>query len=288
MKFNYGGQAVIEGVMMRGPEKWAVAVRTPSGKIVIEERPLASALNTPFFKLPFIRGLVALYDALVLGIEALVYSANQAVEEEGEKLSKSELGLSMILAFAVGIGLFVVLPTWAAHASAPVIKAYWAQNLVEGIIRVILFFLYVWAIGRMEDIERVFAYHGAEHKTIHAYEAGDELTVERVRKYTTLHPRCGTSFLLIVMVVSILIFSLLGDQNLLWRIFSRILLIPVVAGVSYEVLKGSAKISHTLLGKILTAPGLWLQKLTTREPDDSMLEVAITSLKAVIKDEVKS
>jgi uncharacterized protein YqhQ len=288
MKFNYGGQAVIEGVMMRGPEKWAVAVRTPSGKIVIEERPLASALNTPLFKLPFIRGLVALYDALVLGIEALVYSANQAVEEEGEKLSKSELGLSMILAFAVGIGLFVVLPTWAAHASAPVIKAYWAQNLVEGIIRVILFFLYVWAIGRMEDIERVFAYHGAEHKTIHAYEAGDELTVEKVRKYTTLHPRCGTSFLLIVMIVSILIFSLLGDQNLFWRILSRILLIPVVAGVSYEVLKGSAKISHTLLGKILTAPGLWLQKLTTREPDDSMLEVAITSLKAVIKDEVKS
>lgn len=282
--FQYGGQAVIEGVMMRGPSTRAVAVRRPEGDIAVDQKSVGSITQRyPFLKWPLVRGVVALVESLVMGMEALSYSANQAMGEE-EELSKTEIALTMLFAFGLAVVLFVVLPTGGAHYLQKYVQGSFAQNLVEGLFRLALFLAYVMAIGRLSDIRRVFQYHGAEHKVINAYEAGEELSVPNVQRYPTFHPRCGTSFLLIVLVMSIFMFSLLGEQVLWWRILSRVLLLPVLAGVSYELLKLSAKYAQSLLCRILITPGRWLQGLTTGEPDDTQVEVAITAFAAVLKE----
>lgn len=283
-KFQYGGQAVIEGVMMRGRRNVAIAVRKPDNEIIIEERPVASITQKlPFLKWPFIRGTVVLFESLIIGIKALVFSANQAAEGEDEELSNWEMTLTIGVAMVLGILLFVVAPTTIARLLYGFSTVF--VNIAEGLFRIGIFMVYVVAISRMKDIQRVFQYHGAEHKVINAFEAGAELTVENARRFSPLHPRCGTSFLLIVMVIMIVVFGFLGKPNLLVRIVSRIVLLPVVAGVSYEILKLSGKYCHTLIMRILIAPGMWLQKLTTREADDSQLEVAIQALRAVLPAE---
>lgn len=283
--FQYGGQAVIEGVMMRGPDSRAVAVRKPDQNIVVDEKDVRSITKrVRFLGWPMVRGVVMLIESLVLGIEALTYSAGQATGEE-EELTPVQIFITIAVALGLAILLFAVLPTAAAHLLNKLAPGSLVQNLIEGFFRIAIFLAYVLAIGRMADIQRVFQYHGAEHKVINAFEAGEELRPDRVQKYSTLHPRCGTSFLLIVMVISILVFSLLGQQVLWWRILSRILLLPVVAGISYEALKLSGKYAAVPLCRWLIAPGLWLQKLTTGSPDDGQVEVAIAAFGAVLREE---
>jgi uncharacterized protein YqhQ len=262
----------------------AVAVRRKRGDIVVDKQPVKSLANRyKFLKMPFMRGVLALIEALVMGIKALTYSASQAVEEEEEELTSKEIFFTVLIAFGFAILLFVIIPTGAAHF-LKWLSPVW-QNVVEGILRIAIFFGYIIAISRMKDIQRVFEYHGAEHKVIHAYEAGEELKVENCRKYTTLHPRCGTAFLFFVLVLTIIFFSFLNTPNLWWRILSRVLLMPIIAGASYEIIKLSGKYSNKKGINILIKPGLWLQKLTTREPDDRQLEVSIKALNAVLKEE---
>jgi uncharacterized protein YqhQ len=288
-KINIGGQAVIEGVMMRAPRALAIAVRRPSGEIVVrKEEAIPLSERYPVVKLPIVRGAVALFQSLIVGIKALNFSANEAlVEEEGgekEELSTLAMGGTMAVAFGFGILLFFILPLYLTKLLVPLIgSSNIVFNLVDGVIRVAVFLLYIWSISRMKDIQRVFQYHGAEHKSIFAFEAGEELTVANVRKHSCLHPRCGTSFLLIVMLVSIVIFSLIPK---LWPFYlkagARVVFLPLIAGVSYELLKWSAKNDGSRLVRMLIAPGLALQRLTTREPDDSQLEVAIRSMEEAL------
>jgi uncharacterized protein YqhQ len=285
-KIQYGGMAVIEGVMMRGPEKIALAVRKTDGSIELEEEPVSDLpVRYSFLKWPLIRGTYVLIDSMVVGMRMLNKSANMSLDEEEEELSAGEIFITGLLAFVLAIVLFVALPTAIVHYTSQFLGGVLIQNIVEGIIRIFFFLAYVWAIGRMQEIDRVFMYHGAEHKSIFTYEAGEELTVENTSKYTTLHPRCGTSFILIVLIISILVFALLGEGNLFYRIWSRIAVLPIIAGLGYEFLKFSGKYYNNRWARILIAPGLYLQKLTTREPDDSQLEVAIAALKAVIPGE---
>ncbi|MDI3535095.1 MAG: hypothetical protein PWQ82_1460 [Thermosediminibacterales bacterium] len=277
---NIGGQAVIEGVMMRSPKKTAIAVRKPDNSIFIYKEPTRSLSERfKFLKLPVLRGMLALIESLVVGIRALSFSAQQA-GEEGEELTTKDVIIAVVSAVVFGVGIFMILPTIVAKFIHGVLSNTVLLNLIEGVVRLSIFLLYVVMISRMKDIQRVFQYHGAEHKSIHCLEAEEELKVENVRKYSTLHPRCGTSFLLIVMLVSIMVFSFLGWPNLLLRIVSRLLLFPLVAGVSYEIIKYAGR-SNSPFIKTINAPGLWLQKLTTREPDDSQIEVAIEALKEV-------
>ena len=278
-----GGQAVIEGVMMRGFGKVATAVREPGGNITVQIKPVTSiAERYPVLKLPILRGAVSLFESLLLGMKSLNFSAQTAGEED-EQLSDRELVVTIILAVALACAMFMALPTAAAKIfrtfTEPIIL-----NLTEGFLRLIIFLAYLFAISRMNDIKRVFQYHGAEHKTIFCYEADLPLTVENVKKFPRLHPRCGTAFLLIVMLVSIFVFAFLGWPDLWLRILSRIILLPLVAGLSYEIIRFSARSQNSIV-KLATLPGLWLQYLTTREPDDSMIEVAIKSLEAVIPSE---
>ncbi|MDR2884560.1 MAG: DUF1385 domain-containing protein [Deferribacteraceae bacterium] len=285
---NIGGQAVIEGVMMRAPGQLAIAVRTPDNGIVIRKEPIKID-HSKLFKLPFFRGMVGLYDALVLGVKALNFSAQHSGNED-EVLSKKETFLSLALGLGLGLLLFVFLPLWLTNLLKyvfPLIEqSFLLFNAVDGVIRVIFFLIYIVAISQMKDIKRVFEYHGAEHKSIFTYEAGLELTVENARKMSRLHPRCGTSFLLIVMLVAIVVFSMIPkDSDFIIKLGSRVVLLPIIAGISYEVLKLSGRYSGNSVVRILIAPGLWLQRLTTREPDDSQLEVAITSIKAALADE---
>jgi len=225
-----------------------------------------------------------LFESLIIGLKALNYSAEQATGEE-EEIKGWEMGLTMLIAFALAILLFVVLPTGIAHYLVSGVKGNFLQNLIEGAIRFLVFVLYIYGVGRMPDIRRVFQYHGAEHKVINTFEAGDELSVGNVIKHTTYHPRCGTSFILIVLVLSIFLFSLLPDINFLWRVLSRIVLLPVLAGLSYELLKFSAKYQNFFICRLFIGPGRWLQKLTTGEPDREQVEVAISALQAVLPKE---
>lgn len=283
-KLMVGGQAVIEGVMMRGPKLVATAVREPSGEITVKVDPVSSlGERYPILKKPMLRGVVALGESLVLGLKSLSYSAQMAGEED-EQLSDKELAMTMLFSLGLAVLLFVIIPTAAAkylHAAAtdPVIL-----NLLEGGLRLAIFMIYIYGISRLKDIKRVFQYHGAEHKAIHAYEAGVELTVENVQKFSTLHPRCGTAFLLIVMVVSIIMFAFLGWPDLWLRILSRVILLPVVAGISYEIIRYAGRTTNPIMHMAIL-PGLWLQKITTNQPDDSMVEVAIRSLEAVTVEE---
>lgn len=279
-----GGQAVIEGVMMRGAGQVATAVREPSGRITVDVRAVTSlAERYPILKKPFLRGIVVLGESLTLGMKSLAYSAKMAGEEE-ESLSDRELLGTMAAAFLMAVVLFVVIPTGAARLLGEVTSSPVLLNLFEGALRLLLFLGYLAMIARMKDIYRVFQYHGAEHKTIHAYEAGGPLTVENVQRFSRLHPRCGTSFLLIVMIVSIVVFAFLGWPDLVTRILSRLLLLPVVAGISYEIIRLAGRSKNQLLHAALW-PGLCLQKLTTNPPADEMVEVAIASLAAVLPEE---
>jgi uncharacterized protein YqhQ len=282
VKPSIGGQAIIEGVMMQNGDRIAVAVRRQSdGEILV--RPLPARFR--FKKLggiPFLRGLFRLYDMMSLGLRALNLSTELAFPED-EQLSKGGTFVTFAIAIVIAIGAFMVLPLYLTNIIPGLrVGNSILFNLVEGLMRLGFFFVYLILISRMKDIHRVFQYHGAEHKTIYAYEADEELTVENTRKHTTLHPRCGTAFLLTVFVIAILIFSLAGNPTLWVKILSRILLLPVVAGVSYEALRFSGRNYDRWWVRALAQPGLWLQKLTTAEPDDDMLEVAIASMKQVL------
>lgn len=285
MKYcSIGGQAVIEGVMMRSPEKTAIAVRKPDSDILVKEEPTRSlARRYRFFKLPVLRGILAFVESLVVGIEALSFSASVAGADEDEKLTGRDIAVAVISAVAFAVLLFIIIPTFLVRFMRESVSSPYLLNLVEGIIRILIFLIYVVIITRMKDIRRVFEYHGAEHKTIHCYEAGRELTVENIKPYSTLHPRCGTSFLMVVMVISILLFSLLGWPGVLVRIMSRLLLLPLVAGLSYEVIRYAGRSSGPII-RAVNAPGMMLQRLTTREPDEAQIEVAIKALKAVIPE----
>jgi uncharacterized protein YqhQ len=280
---SVGGQALIEGVMMQNGDRVAVAVRrTNDGKIVVRDLPTSKRLRK-LGEIPFVRGLFRLYDMLSLGIRALNMSARIAFPDQEEDLQSGWGMLMTAVAVIIAVGGFVVLPLYIVN-NIPPLRAGNAIvfKLVEGTIRIIFFLAYIFAISRMKDIHRVFQYHGAEHKSVYTYEAGEELTVENARKHTTLHPRCGTAFLMIVLVISILVFSLAGNPALWLKILSRLLLLPVVAGVSYEALRfGGKEYENHWWVRLLVKPGLWLQLITTAEPTDDMLEVALASIKRV-------
>ncbi|WKZ82425.1 MAG: DUF1385 domain-containing protein [Acidimicrobiia bacterium] len=279
-----GGQAVIEGVMMRAPSKWAVAVRRPDG--VIEARrhdlPRLSA-RSRLARIPFVRGVMVLGESLTLGFRALTWSARKASEEEGEEeLKSSHLVVAMLGALVVFVGVFMLLPLLAAKGAERLFgESTIVFNVVDGVVRVVLFVGYIWAIGRSAEIKRVFEFHGAEHKTIHAYEAGDPLTLDAIQKYSPRHPRCGTNFLLIVILVAIVVFTFVGRPSLVWLVASRVFLIPVIAGISYELLKAAA--DRRWMAAV-SRPGIWLQRLTTAEPDADQVEVAVASLLAALDD----
>ncbi len=288
---NVGGQAVIEGVMMRGSNGIATAVRTAQGEIVVEKKGYTSyTKKNKFLGLPIIRGFISLIESLVIGVQTLNYSAS-FFEEEGEpsrmdkwleKIFKEKsndviMGISLAISLIISVGLFFILPTLVANLFSKMGVSTMGMNIVEGIIRVSIFLLYVYLIGKMEDIKRVYQYHGAEHKTIFCYENNIELTPENAAKFGRLHPRCGTNFLFLVMIVSIIMFSLTGWNSIGERIIYRIILLPLISGVSYEIIKWMGKNTGTLA--ILSYPGLKLQNLTTREPDLSQIEVAIKALK---------
>ena len=279
-----GGQAVIEGVMMRDANKTATAVRLPNGEIEVETHPVTSIRDRyPVLNLPLIRGSVIMVESLVIGMRALSFSA-QAAGEEDEQMTKKEIAMTILFALVLASVLFIVIPTGAAHLAAAYTDDPVVFNLIEGGIRLLVFLLYIWGISFMGGIRRVFQYHGAEHKTIHCYEAGEALTVENVQKFPRLHPRCGTNFLLIVMVVAIVFHVFFGWPDLWLRILSRLAVLPVVAGVSYELIRFAGR-SENRIVRIMITPGLWLQYLTTRPPADEMVEVAIESLKAVLPPE---
>lgn len=285
-KARVGGQAVIEGVMMRGPKLRATAVRDPQGKIQVECMPVHSIADRfPILKKPFLRGTVALVESLVMGIQSLSYSAKMAGEEE-EQLTDREIASTILIALVLASILFIAIPTGAARLFHTITEDPFFLNIMEGLLRLAIFLGYITAISRMKGIHRVFQYHGAEHKTIHCFEAGEELTVENVQKHSRLHPRCGTNFLLIVMIVSIFVFAFLGWPSLVERIVSRILLLPVVAGISFELIRFAGESDSPFVAQLI-APGLCLQYLTTRPPEDDMVEVAIASLKAVLPEEEK-
>ena len=278
-KIYVGGQAVIEGVMMRGPEYIATAVRTPSGEITVKKDAVHSITERyPILKKPFLRGTVALCESLVYGMKSFSYSA-QAAGEEDEQITNTEMALTMAFSIVLAIVFFLLIPTYAVKFIPGIEHSAVWMNIVEGVLRLAIFLLYIWGISLTKDIRRVFEYHGAEHKTIWTYESGQELTVENVRRHSRLHPRCGTNFLLIVMVVSIFVFAFLGWPSLLERVASRIVLMPVVAGISYEMIRLASRTESALL-QALFKPGLWLQYLTTREPHDDQIEVAIRALEA--------
>jgi uncharacterized protein YqhQ len=286
-ELSYGGQAVMEGVMMRGTKALAVAVRQPDGSITIHTEPLDPKIYASrLARIPFLRAITSLWDTLVLGIRTLMWSAETALGPEEQVQFKGPVAWGTVaLSFILGIGLFFVIPLLLARLIDRTISSSLLSNLLEGAIRLLIFVLYLWAVGRMAEIRRVFAYHGAEHKTINAYEAGAELTPAEVARFSTAHFRCGTAFLLSVLVISILVFSLLGRPPLGLAILSRILLIPVVAGVAYEYIKFTNRHRDNALVRALAAPNLALQRLTTREPEPAMLEVAIAALKRVLEAE---
>lgn len=303
-KTSIGGQAVIEGVMMKGPSKIATAVRKTNGEIVMDEKSCGKVRRSRIFKLPIIRGCVNFIDSMILGVQSLMYSAKFFdIEEDGtpkdsqskvEKWLEEKLGsekgmnaviyFSVILSLFMSVGLFILLPTVIVGFLKGITENHIVLTLAEGIVRIVIFLVYLSLVARMEDIKRVFMYHGAEHKTIHCYEKGLELTVENVRTQSRLHPRCGTSFLLVVMVISIIVFSFISWNNAVIRLVLRLALLPVVAGLSYEVIKFAGRHDNWFTAAI-SAPGKWLQYITTNEPDDSQIEVAIAALKAVIPED---
>jgi uncharacterized protein YqhQ len=285
----YGGQAVVEGVMMRGAGFWAIAVRKPDDTIHVESHEIDSIiLRVPWLGKPFFRGIIVLGQSLAIGMRALMVSANQSLEEE-ERLTPRQVVLSVVLALALFIGIFIIGPTtlfaWFENRTG----TKGVLTLVgEGVFRVGLFVAYLWLIGKTKDIHRVFEYHGAEHKTIAAFEHGEDLEPESIGRYPKEHVRCGTNFLIIVMLITIFVFTLFGTPALLWRILSRLIAIPIIAAISYEALRLGAKHPESLAMKILMAPGIWLQRITTQQPDATQIEVAVTSFREVLRREAEA
>ena len=279
-----GGQAVIEGVMMRGVDWWSLAVRRPDDTIGVHEYPLVSYQKKYWvLRWPIIRGMVALVESLVIGVRALTISANESLGEEEEELGKKEIGITLIVAFAFAVGLFFLAPLFLTGLMQDFIgKGFWFW-LVEGCVRVGIFLVYLLIVTQIKDLRRVFEYHGAEHMSIHALEHGEELTVANVEKYKTLHLRCGTSFLLIVLVVSIFVFAFVGRPVWYLLILSRIVLIPLIAGISYEIIRFAGRHETNPVIRVVMAPGLALQWMTTKHPDSSQVEVAIAALEKVIE-----
>lgn len=290
-----GGQALIEGIMMRGPKDVAIAVRKPDGETELKVDKLDTlGMRHKIFQLPFLRGVVGLIEAMSIGTKALMYSAEFFDEEEKvdakpsftekifkDKAEDAEIVFAVIASVVLAVGIFMVLPTLLTNFLKNKIESPILLNLVEGAVRMIIFFAYIVGVSKLEDIKRVFEYHGAEHKTIHCYENGEELTVENVKKYPILHPRCGTSFLFMVMIVSILVLSFFGWPNPLQRLLVRVLMFPVIAGIAYEINKMIGK-SNSTLAYYLSYPGLMIQKwATVKEPDASQIQVAIEALEAV-------
>ncbi len=321
-KTSIGGQAVIEGVMMRGPKEIATAVRKPDGEIIVDKQGLGKIRNGRFVKLPIVRGCINFFDSMIIGVKALMFSAEffeldengDSTEKEpskieawlekkldSEKAMNAVLYFSVVLSLLFSVGLFILLPTLLTGFLKPLVENHIALTLIEGVVRIFIFICYLTLVSRMKDIQRVFMYHGAEHKSIFCYESGLELTVENVRKQSRFHPRCGTSFLLIVMVISILVFSVIPwDKEafaaipvigsfltaLPWaitRMILRLLLLPIVAGLSYEIIKYAGRHDNKFT-RAISAPGMWFQRITTNEPEDSMIEVAIAALTAVMPE----
>jgi len=281
--FHYGGQAVIEGVMMRGRSHMAVAVRHPDGHLVLHDEPLRGRMYTSrWAKLPFIRGFGVLWDALVLGMRTLTFSADVALGEEEVEFTGPLAWGTIALSMVISVGVFFFIPSLVAQWLERFVSSHLLSSLLEGVFRLGLFIAYVWVIGFMPDVRRVFGHHGAEHKTINAYEAGSPLTPEAIAPFPTAHTRCGTSFTLLVAVVSILLFAPFHFNHWIYRLLARLLLIPVVTGIAYELVRMSANHQDNLLVRWLIAPGLLLQRLTTKEPEDGMVETAIVALKKVL------
>lgn len=304
-KTSIGGQAVIEGVMMRGKKMYAMAVRAPEGNIVIEKKDVkVISQKYPVFQYPIFRGMAAFFDSLIMGTKIMMRSAEIAgleVEEEGEpskleaflekkfgdKLTEYMMYFSVFVSLILAVLLFMALPVYLGSFFRKILPDVGLLSIIEGLIRMAIFFGYIFLISRMKDIQRVFQYHGAEHKTINCFEAEAELTPENVKKYTRLHKRCGTSFLFLVMLVSMVVFFFIRTDTIWLRMVSRILLVPFVAGISYEVLKWAGS-SDSKFVSVVSYPGLCLQKLTTSEPDLSQIETAIAALKGVLEDEGES
>jgi uncharacterized protein YqhQ len=283
--FHYGGQAVIEGVMIRGKEGVAISVRQPNGQLNVVMQPLASLYKGRLRQMPLVRGIITLVETLALGTQSLLRSAQVAAAEEvGEKIPTAVLWGTVAVSLALGVALFFVVPLFATrYLIDPHIDSALLSNIFEGLIRIGIFIAYLKLMGLIPDIRRVFAYHGAEHKVVNAYEAGVPLNVEAVKNYSTAHARCGTAFLFIVLIVAIFVFALVGQPTLWIRMLSRIALIPVIAAISYEIMKFGASHVENPVVRIFLAPGLLLQSITTREPDDSQIEAAISALNEVIK-----
>lgn len=282
-RFYYGGQAVIEGVMMRGQKATVTAVRRPSGGLAIDVQPLATIYTSRVRKAPLIRGIIVLIEAMVLGIKSLLYSANVSLEEEEANISGGLVWAMVAVSLVFAVALFFMAPLFLTKLLDPYLNSPVVFNLIDGFIRLIIFIAYLKLMTLVPDIKRVFAYHGAEHKAINAYEDGAPLEVEAARKYSTAHVRCGTSFLFVVLIIAIILFALVGLPSLWLMVLSRILLIPVIAALSYEVIYFGANHTKNSLVRAIVAPGLWLQALTTREPDDSQLEIGLEALKKVIE-----
>ena len=280
---TYGGQAVIEGVMIRGQRHASVAVRRPDGTLAIKCEPLSQVYTGLFRKIPVLRGILVLAEMMTLGMRALMYSARVGAEAEGEEIGKGAMAATIAFSVTFAIGLFFILPVLASRSIEGLLGSEVLSNLAEGAIRMILFIAYIYLIGRMSEIRRVFMYHGAEHMTVHAQERGDSLDIASIRQYPTAHPRCGTAFLLTVMVVAIVVFTFVGRDPLWWLIVSRIVLIPVEAAVSYEIIRFSGFHSSSPLVRLITVPNLALQSLTTRDPDDEQIAVAVAAMDSALK-----
>jgi uncharacterized protein YqhQ len=282
-KFYYGGQAVIEGVMMRGRKAMVTAVRRPNGELAMDSQSLGGVYSGWMRKTPLLRGVIVLIEVMVLGMKTLLYSANVSLEEEKAEISGWLVWLLVGVSLAVAVAIFFMAPLFLTKLLGGYITSSVLFSLTEGLIRVVILILYLWAIGLMPDIRRYFAYHGAEHKAVNAYEGGVPLEVEAIKKYSTAHVRCGTSFLFSVVIIAIIVFALVGLPATGLMVLSRIVLLPVIAALAYEVIYFSGRHADNWLVRVLTAPGRWLQRLTTREPDDSQLEVAIAALKKAVE-----
>ncbi len=281
--FHYGGQAVIEGVMIRGRKAVVTAVRRPGGEVTLNVRPLASIYTGRWRKIPFIRGIIALIEAMVLGINTLLYSANVALEEDDAEISGKMVFTMIVGAVALAVVLFLILPLFLTRLINPFLGSSLLFNLVEGLIRLAIFIAYLKVVGLLPDIKRVFTYHGAEHKAVNAYEAGVPMEVASVQKHSTAHVRCGTNFIFVVLVIAILVFSLVGRQTLWLMALLRIVLIPVIAAIGYEIIMyGSRHIKNRFVRAILS-PGLWLQALTTQPPSDPQVEIALAALNKALE-----
>ena len=282
-RFYYGGQAVIEGVMIRGRKTVVTAVRRPNGEMTMKIQSLSPIYTGWVKRTPFMRGIIVLIEAMVLGIKSLLYSANVSLEEEEEEISGKTAWVMIGVAMVLTIVLFLIAPLFLTRLINPYISSSLVFHLIEGFIRIIIFIAYLKLVGLIPDIKRVFTYHGAEHKVVNAYEDGVPMEVEAVRKYDTAHVRCGTSFLFVVLIIAIVVFSFVGRPSLWLMVLSRILLIPVIAALGYEVIYFGANHIKNILIRAVLSPGLWLQALTTKEPDDSQIEVALSAIKKVVE-----